>query len=189
MRPHQQYSAHPVSTRLKARPPPFAIVPQTIPADFTTLVVRVSPLCVPTCIWCTKLGSHTTLSSQIRYTVATDSHRPWPPTATDSFVAVLPTRTIQNRATELSESDGVVFLPRHTPYLPVCAPLRIRVHVASLRRTSESADSQHRRVPSIGRSYDRSPEITAERTRQAVTESHLRRWPSGPLRIVQYSTT
>ena len=70
LRPHQQYSAHPVSTRLKARPPPFAIVPQTIPADFTTLVVRVSPLCVPTCIWCTKLGSHTTMSSQIRYTVS-----------------------------------------------------------------------------------------------------------------------
>lgn len=140
LRPHQQYSAHPVSTRLKARPPPFAIVPQTIPADFTTLVVRVSPLCVPTCIWCTKLGSHTTLSSQIRYTVATDSHRPWPPTATDSFVAVLPTRTIQNRATELSESDGVVFLPRHTPYLPVCAPLRIR------KSTSHRCDARPSRL-------------------------------------------
>ena len=72
----------------------------------------------------------------------------------------------------------------HTVPASVCTVADTEVHVASLRRTSESADSQHRRVPSIGRSYDRSPEITAERTRQAVTESHLRRWPSGPLRIV-----
>ena len=177
LRPHQQYSAHPVSTRLKARPPPFAIVPQTIPADFTTLVVRVSPLCVPTCIWCTKLGSHTTLSSQIRYTVATDSHRQLRGCSADPYHPEPCHGAQRVRRRRLPTAA-------HTVPASVCTVADTEVHVASLRRTSESADSQHRRVPSIGRSYDRSPEITAERTRQAVTESHLRRWPSGPLRIV-----
>ena len=108
LRPHQQYSAHPVSTRLKARPPPFAIVPQTIPADFTTLVVRVSPLCVPTCIAPNLVLTQLCL---LRYgtpwlpTATVRGHRQ-PPTASWLFCRPVPSRTVPRSSASQTASSS-----------------------------------------------------------------------------------